>query len=129
MRSALDRRALLAGLAGAASALAGCGRTPRIKPTQALVALSDVPKGGRKNVLVAGRPVELRRTEEGVAARSLLCSHTGCTVAWREDRRAYLCPCHEGVYDADGAVIAGAPTKGLASVPAVVRGDAVVVGS
>jgi Rieske Fe-S protein len=125
----LDRRALFAALGGAASAITGCERTPPLKPTQALVPLRDVPKGGRTKVLVAGRPVELRRTEQGVAARSLLCSHFGCTVAWHEERQAYLCPCHEGVYDGEGAVVSGPPPRGLAQVPAVLRGDSVVVGS
>jgi cytochrome b6-f complex iron-sulfur subunit len=128
----VDRRQLLLALAGggaAAAALAGCSRKPALKPSQALFALSDIPKAGRTKVLVAGRPVELQRTEQGVAARSLLCSHFGCTVAWHEERQAYLCPCHEGVYDASGAVVAGPPPKGLASVPVVVSGNDVVVGA
>jgi cytochrome b6-f complex iron-sulfur subunit len=130
----VDRRELLLALAGggttaATAVLAGCSKKPTLKPTQALFALSDVPKAGRTKVLVAGRPVELQRTEQGVVARSLLCSHFGCTVAWHEERQAYLCPCHEGVYDATGAVVAGPPPKGLASVPVVVSGNDVIVGA
>jgi cytochrome b6-f complex iron-sulfur subunit len=129
----IDRRALLLSVGGgaltAAASLAGCSQKPALKPTQALVPLAEVPKTGRLKVLVAGRPVELRRTENGVAARSLLCSHFGCTVAWHEERQAYLCPCHEGVYDAEGAVVAGPPPKGLASVPVAVHGADVVVGA
>jgi cytochrome b6-f complex iron-sulfur subunit len=130
----VDRRALFLALAGggaaaAAAVLAGCSKKPTLKPTQALFALSDLPKAGRTKVLVAGRPVELQRTEQGVVARSLLCSHFGCTVAWHEERQAYLCPCHEGVYDAGGAVVAGPPLKGLASVPVVVSGNDVIVGA
>ena len=132
MNGGLDRRALLRGLAGGgalAAALAGCARKPALKPTQALVPLSEIPKTGRHKVLVAGRPVELQRTERGVTARSLLCSHFGCTVAWREEKQAYLCPCHEGVYDASGAVIAGPPPQGLANVPVVVSGSDLIVGA
>jgi Rieske Fe-S protein len=127
----VDRRALFLSLGGGAlaAALAGCSRKPALKPTQALIPLSAIPKTGRTKILVAGRPVELRRTENGVSARSLLCSHFGCTVAWHEERDAYLCPCHEGVYDAAGAVVSGPPTKGLAEVPVAVHGDDLIVGA
>jgi Rieske Fe-S protein len=127
----VDRRALLLSLGGGAltAAIAGCSRKPDLKPTQALIPLSQVPKTGRTKVLVAGRPVELQRTEQGVVARSLLCSHFGCIVAWHEEKQAYLCPCHEGVYDANGAVVAGPPPKGLAEVPVAVHGDDLIVGA
>jgi cytochrome b6-f complex iron-sulfur subunit len=129
--SGVDRRALLLALGGGTltAAIAGCSRKPALKPTQALIPLSQVPKTGRTKVLVAGRPVELQRTEQGVVARSLLCSHFGCIVAWHEEKQAYLCPCHEGVYDANGEVVAGPPPKGLASVPVAVHGDDLVVGA
>lgn len=129
--SGIDRRAVLAALGAAPlAALAACARRPRLKPTQALVPLSDVPVGGRKKVLVAGRPVELRRADDGsVTARSLLCTHFGCTVAWDEAKQAYLCPCHEGVYDAAGAVVSGPPPKNLSPVPVAVAGNDVVVGA
>lgn len=127
----VDRRLLLLSLGGGAltAALAGCSKKPALKPTQALVPLSQVPKEGRTKILVAGRPVELQRTAQGVVARSLLCSHFGCVVAWHEEKQAYLCPCHEGVYDAEGAVVAGPPPKGLASVPVAVYGDDLIVGA
>jgi len=129
----LDRRVLLRVFAGggalAAMALAACTRKPALKPTQVLIPLSEIPKTGRRNILIAGRPVELQRIEQGVVARSLLCSHFGCTVAWREEKQAYLCPCHEGVYDASGAVIAGPPPQGLANVPVVVSGSDLIVGA
>ena len=131
MSGGVDRRVLFLSLGGGAltSALAGCSKKPALKPTQALIPLSAVPKTGRLKVLVAGRPVELRRTAEGVVAHSLLCSHFGCVVAWHEEKQAYLCPCHEGVYDAEGAVVAGPPPKGLAIVPVTVYGDDLVVGA
>jgi len=130
----LDRRALFQAFAGggalaAAAAAAGCAKTPALKPTQVLIPLSEIPKAGRRKILVAGRPVELQRTEKGVVARSLLCSHFGCTVAWNEEKQAYLCPCHEGVYDATGAVVSGPPPQGLASVPVVVSGSDLIVGA
>ncbi len=124
------RRALLAGAACAGALLAtgatSCGGTAS---TTTRVPLANLPLGGRLKIRVAGKPVELRRTAQGVAARSLLCTHTGCTVAWDGGRQRYFCPCHEGVYDANGAVLSGAPTVPLANVPVSVVGPDIVVGT
>jgi Rieske Fe-S protein len=73
--------------------------------------------------------VEVRRAEDGtVAARSLLCTHTGCEVVWIPDRQLYHCPCHEGLFDADGRVVAGFPPRPLRDVPARIEGDEILVG-
>jgi len=123
----LGRRTFLTGAATAAGAIfaVSCGG-PSARGTR--FPLADLPVGGRRKVFVKGRPVEVRRTEAGVVARSLLCTHTGCTVVWDDGLKRYLCPCHQGVFDADGAVVAGAPTLNLPGVPAAVEGTDVVVG-
>ncbi len=124
------RRMLLVSAAYAGALLATnatfCSGPPA---TTTRVPLADLPVGNRRKVFVNGKPVELRRTEQGVAARSLLCSHTGCTVAWDEGRQRYFCPCHQGVYDANGAVVFGAPTAPLPDVPVAVVGTDVIVGA
>jgi Rieske Fe-S protein len=126
----LDRRALLGRLAyGGALLAAGATSCGGPAATTTRVPLADLPAGSRRKVFVKGKPVELRRTEQGVAARSLLCSHTGCTVAWDEGKQRYFCPCHQGVYDANGAVVFGAPTAPLADVPVAVVGADIIVGT
>jgi len=37
------------------------------------------------------------------------CTHLGCPVNWNPDGKIFLCPCHGGVYDADGSVAGGPP--------------------
>ena len=37
------------------------------------------------------------------------CTHLGCPVDWRGDAKLFLCPCHGGVYYADGTVAGGPP--------------------
>jgi quinol---cytochrome c reductase iron-sulfur subunit, bacillus type len=37
------------------------------------------------------------------------CTHLGCPVRWVPDASLFICPCHGGVYYADGAVAAGPP--------------------
>ncbi len=92
-------------------ALTGCADDT--EPPQAaeplVVPLALLPLGERRHVEHRGHPVELLRTEHGVTARSLICTHQGCTVAWHEDRQVYICPCHEGKFNADGDVVYGMP--------------------
>lgn len=75
-----------------------------------------------------GAPVELLRTEEGIVARSLLCTHFGCRVRWSEEEARYLCGCHGGAFDADGRPVAGPPSRPLPPVRFELSEDAVVVG-
>ena len=63
----------------------------------------------------------------GLAAVSTTCTHLGCGVAWNAERKAFLCPCHGGVYGADGRVLAGPPPRPLAKAPLVVAGGRVTV--
>lgn len=63
----------------------------------------------------------------GLAAVSTTCTHLGCGVAWNAERKAFLCPCHGGVYGADGRVLAGPPPRPLARVPLAVAGGRVTV--
>jgi menaquinol-cytochrome c reductase iron-sulfur subunit len=52
----------------------------------------------------------LRRVEENeFIAFVLNCSHLGCPVHWEPASELFMCPCHGGVYYADGAVAAGPP--------------------
>jgi Rieske Fe-S protein len=63
----------------------------------------------------------------GLVVLSTTCSHLGCGVAWSAARKAFLCPCHGGVYAADGRVLAGPPPRPLARIPIVVAGGRATV--
>jgi Rieske Fe-S protein len=41
------------------------------------------------------------------------CAHLGCPVRWFPQSNLFLCPCHGGVYYADGSYAAGPPPRGL----------------
>jgi Rieske Fe-S protein len=49
----------------------------------------------------------------GYRALSATCAHLGCRVKWDTTQAKFLCPCHGGVYDRQGNVIAGPPPRGL----------------
>jgi len=39
------------------------------------------------------------------------CPHLGCKVHWEPRREQFLCPCHGGVFTADGIAVAGPPAQ------------------
>jgi len=64
----------------------------------------------------------LRRLGENeFVAFAMNCTHLGCPVRWLNDAGLFMCPCHGGVYYADGAVAAGPPPHGLFKYPVRIR--------
>jgi menaquinol-cytochrome c reductase iron-sulfur subunit len=64
----------------------------------------------------------LRRDDaDHFTAFSVHCTHLGCPVRWVADAELFLCPCHGGVYYADGTVSAGPPPRTLPQYPVRVR--------
>jgi quinol---cytochrome c reductase iron-sulfur subunit, bacillus type len=70
----------------------------------------------------------LRRDDETrFTAYSVHCTHLGCPVRWIAEAQLFLCPCHGGVYYADGTVSAGPPPKRLPTYPVRVRAGQVEI--
>ncbi len=46
-------------------------------------------------------------------ALSNICTHLGCRVRWIADRQEFFCPCHNGIFDKEGNVVAGPPPRPL----------------
>jgi menaquinol-cytochrome c reductase iron-sulfur subunit len=60
----------------------------------------------------------LRRLDvERFVAFAVNCAHLGCPVRWLPKAELFMCPCHGGVYYADGSVAAGPPPRGLFKYP------------
>lgn len=54
-------------------------------------------------------------------AFAMNCSHLGCPVRWLPQAQLFMCPCHGGVYYADGTVAAGPPPRALFRFPVRIR--------
>jgi menaquinol-cytochrome c reductase iron-sulfur subunit len=71
---------------------------------------SPLPWAGQ----TARTAIWLRRTgEQEFTAFGVNCTHLGCPVNWRPGAGLFLCPCHGGVYYADGSVGGGPPPRPL----------------
>lgn len=56
----------------------------------------------------------VRRTGPGeFKVFAINCTHLGCPVSWFPQSGLFLCPCHGGVYYADGERASGPPPRGL----------------
>ncbi len=73
----------------------------------------------------------LRRVgEQEFIAFSVDCTHLGCPVRWLQDANLFMCPCHGGVFYADGRVASGPPPRPLTHYPVrVEEGDVQILTS
>ena len=93
----------------------------------AIAAGSDVAPGSAVTFKDAGNPAVLVHLNNGdFVAYSAVCTHQGCTVAYKNGQLA--CPCHGSVFDpAKGAeVVAGPAPKPLTEIPVKVEDGEVV---
>jgi cytochrome b6-f complex iron-sulfur subunit len=72
--------------------------------------------------------VALRKKEGALVVLSAVCTHLGCIVQWQKDKDDFLCPCHGGVYTADGIVVSGPPPRPLPHIPFTLADGYIVIG-
>ena len=62
----------------------------------------------------AETPCYVRHLDTGeFVVFAINCTHLGCPVRWFPESNLFMCPCHGGVYYADGSHAAGPPPRGL----------------
>jgi Rieske Fe-S protein len=54
-----------------------------------------------------------RIASNGVQVFAVNCAHLNCPVRWFPESQLFMCPCHGGVYYADGSYASGPPPRGL----------------
>jgi Rieske Fe-S protein len=64
--------------------------------------------------MTSNLPCWVRRLEgDTFQVFAINCTHLGCPVRWFPESGLFMCPCHGGVYYADGARASGPPPRGL----------------
>jgi Rieske Fe-S protein len=118
-------------------------RLPRLlSPFQPVAAIESFPPGEWKLVPFEGgdkadakskKPspeVWVKRDREQPEKFSVLspiCTHQGCSVIWRPNRSLFVCPCHGGTFDAQGARKSGPPQEPLAALDYQVKDGTLLV--
>lgn len=118
--------------------LLGLRKTPQVWRT--VGKLNDFQLGSTVNVsfldssplawsgVTAQTAAWLRRVDDHqFIAFSMHCTHLGCPVRWLADANLFMCPCHGGVFYADGSVASGPPPKPLNQYPVRVENDEVQI--
>ena len=63
-------------------------------------------------------PCWVRHLEgENFQVFAINCAHLGCPVRWFPQSELFMCPCHGGVYYADGSRASGPPPRALFQYP------------
>ncbi len=71
----------------------------------------------------------VRTGEADVAVFDPHCTHLGCPVAWSTGSKSFNCPCHGGVFNRDGEVIAGPPPRPLVRYETRIQDGEVFIGA
>ena len=88
-----------------------------------LVTLEMVQEDGWKKSR-ARHAVWIRRLGEGAQGITVLtsiCPHLGCPINWHPDQSQFVCPCHGGVFSADGQRQSGPPPRNMDPLELEVR--------
>lgn len=106
-------------------------KSPKTGPGRQIVpagSLSSLGVGEASLLRHGSRPVYiLRVSETEVLAFSALCTHRQCVLNWSRERKAFLCPCHAGVFNAAGQVVSGLPQRRLEQYRTSVRRDQIFI--
>jgi menaquinol-cytochrome c reductase iron-sulfur subunit len=93
-----------------------------------LVTLETVRQDGWKKSRVR-HAIWVRRqaNEPTPQVLSPICPHLGCPVNWHpgqdEEPGQFVCPCHKGVFNAEGQHVSGPPPRSMDPLEAEVRGS------
>lgn len=95
---------------------------------QAIGTVAQLDQGGtlvssNKKIAVVRDPKDKNK----ILAVNTACTHNGCAVAWKSDKKQYVCPCHDAEFAADGAVLAGPAKKPLQTYLAKIEKGQVLV--
>jgi cytochrome b6-f complex iron-sulfur subunit len=93
-----------------------------------LIALDKVPDGGAVAVSAAGLNLIVSRPTGGEpVAMTSVCPHQGCKVVPQDAK--LVCPCHQSIFELDGAKVSGPTTTGLPTYTTEVKDGQIVLTS
>ncbi len=76
----------------------------------------------------ANVPAYVRCASDGsLTVFAINCAHLGCPVRWFAESQLFMCPCHGGVYYADGSRASGPPERGLFRYPTKIESGKLMI--
>jgi cytochrome b6-f complex iron-sulfur subunit len=99
-------------------------------PSAGSATVTALDQAGFVEITVNGKPGTIVRNpdkKDEILAVNTMCTHKGCTVAWKADQKAFVCPCHGAKFSASGTVTNGPAEKPLTPYKVKVTGDKIMV--
>lgn len=94
------------------------GPVEKFPPGQTLLASYRNPFVKPWDGSTADIPCWVRRlSQDEFQIFAINCTHLGCPVRWFQESQLFMCPCHGGVYYADGRRASGPPPRPLYRYP------------
>lgn len=105
------------------------GKDRRKNESKDLLDAGSVDSFARGSVTAfpGGRFYLARQADGGFIALSLRCTHLGCAVAWEEQKKRFVCPCHSSAFDLSGEVMNPPATRPLDFYPVYIENGNVKV--
>lgn len=88
---------------------------------------SQMKEVGWRRTRISQTVYAITHDGDNVTVFSDACTHLSCKVHWDEERDAFICPCHDGVFDRDGNVADGPPPRALYRFEAKVESDQLMI--
>ncbi len=98
---------------------------PELQPTKMSFSKTD------QDAFVTTRePVQvwiIKKSTDDIKAFSPVCPHLGCRYSWDEEKKLFICPCHNSVFTIEGKVSSGPAPRGLDELPVEIRDESLYV--
>jgi cytochrome b6-f complex iron-sulfur subunit len=82
--------------------------------------VDDFPPGSVTHI-PAGRFYLSRMADGGFLAIYQRCTHLGCNVPWGQEANAFVCPCHNSQFTAEGALVSPPAPRPLDLFPIMIE--------
>ncbi len=63
----------------------------------------------------------VKKSEKEITTFSPICPHLGCRYDWDQEKKLFVCPCHNSIYTIEGKVVSGPAPRGLDTLPTEVK--------
>ncbi len=69
----------------------------------------------------------VKKSANDVRVFSPVCPHLGCRYNWDDEKKLFVCPCHNSVFTIEGKVVSGPAPRGLDELPTEIKDESLYV--
>ena len=77
--------------------------------------------------IILGATWLVKQDSGDIVAMSTICPHLGCGIDWDTEKKQFVCPCHESVFDIKGKLVSGPAPRSMDTLETKIEGDEIFV--